>query len=599
MVFPIIITAVILPRINIINILSEDANIQFGIYDIYLADYSEDPELEDTYRFTIKALLDIRNGDKTQKLIIPRLHLNLGYLGKPVGQIWTMEELVLEPFINENSKSAGLLTLYITLYMKGESGIIEFINGMLLGALGAIEVDLTIYLGDLPIVVDVKVGELLQLLGGGENGLDPTQLLGGFGLGGGNEDYLIPEDYIFLKKNTFYQDIRAFMNTENYSIFRNKYDSLIFGAKDKFTTINWKNATNGNNAVGDGNYTWEYWNGNTWANLSINDGTDKFIKNGTISFSAPGNWESGSLKTIIENGPDFFTFDYYYIRCGVIDLDTGIEFNELELENSTFIRLNVKDSHIGDYKPPSSSQLDSQGEVKMQAEIGPQAEYPELDEYDLPLDKGLLKTDLGFDGYFAANGLDFMDLVNMYILPALQRGGDKAYYTPWVNLTDEDDLFSSFEITDLLGRVFGFLEIHEINMMQFLIMCEFEWEEIFTYIGENFDGWTALNGIDAITGEDIYAPLSSTTRYANAILYSFGLMLLLFILLGIILPYRAQKKVDQSFIFKDIKNLDKYMDKVKKEMEIGITKEEISLLKQAVFKEKVSVDKDKKEGAKK
>ncbi|MFO8018700.1 MAG: hypothetical protein R6U96_08705 [Promethearchaeia archaeon] len=608
LVIPIIITGVILPRLNIVEAFEEDANVQFEIYDIYLADYSEaeDQKLEDTHRFTIKALLDIRNADEANKLIVPQFDLDLGYLGDPVGRAWTTEELILEPFINEDSNSAGLLPLYFTVYVGGESRIVDFIEGIFQGQMGPLEIDLTAYLGDLPVNIDVKLGELLEILA---MELDLTELIGLEG-----EDHLIPEDYIFLMNNTEYEDyyadeheeddkrikdLHALLNIKNQTIFRNEYEILNFGAEDTFNTLYWENGTTGNNATGNGNYTWEYWDGTEWGNLDVNDNTEGFTKSGTIEFDDPEGWER---RQLIDG---FFTMEYYYIRCSVDDLDTGVNIIKGEPDNSSYIRMNVRESYIDDYDPPLSSQRETketkENDLNVQTEVRSQSEWPELDDRDLPLDKGLLQTELELFEYFEVNNVSletfFMeDIFEIYIMDGLAEVAKR----PWVATTNYDSEIlakaaEDLEIDTLLDLLTGYLSAHDISFLDFIIICEFDWEGIISFISEDFTGWSAPDGVDTVTGEKIYATIQDTPRYQNVILYSNVIMVGLFVMLGIIFPYFAQKKQNQSFIFKDIKNLDKYMDKVKQEMEKGITEDEISLLKQAAFKDKSIIDKNEEE----
>ncbi|MHA1756761.1 MAG: hypothetical protein ACTSVV_08330, partial [Promethearchaeota archaeon] len=80
-----------------------------------------------------------------------------------------------------------------------------------------------------------------------------------------------------------------------------------------------------------------------------------------------------------------------------------------------------------------------------------------------------------------------------------------------------------------------------------------------------------------------------------------AVFIILLLGLVVITPYYASKRVDQSFIFREIRNLKNYMEEVRKEMEKGITEEEIKLLKTAVFKESDFIKKEKidKEGDKK
>ena len=591
---PIITVAMIMPRINVVTALTGDENVETELYDVYFADYSEHPEL-DTNRFTIKILLGIKNGNDDKKLIIPRLDLDLEYLNKKVGKAWIPEEVIIDPFVDSDTDSAALVPLYVTLYVGGkDSGLAEFINGMLLGEIGAIGVDVNLYLGDIPIQVNVLLGEVLSLLAGGEEDgssgdVDVTSLLGSLGGGdllGGGDKLLIPDDYLFLKNSSNIMDIRALFNLPNQTLFTNQHEIFLCGAKDKFNKIHWVNATEENYAKGDGNYTWEYWDGDNWKSLSVLDGTDKFNKTGDITFSAPNDW---AKKAIV----DFFPQKYYYVQCKIDDLDTGID-NTLK-ENSTYIRMNVKKSYPCDggdcYSPPSSSsaKIADTEEIKTMSEgLQVQADLPDYGDEDIPYEKGLLKTDLELEDYFGANGLDFNALLNDYILPPFTNGIDKALKTPWINGTADDELPSgeSLEVDVLLDVVFGFLATHNIDTMDFLVSCEFDFVTIFQQIGMNFTGWLAKDG-EEWNGEqwiNIYDPISTTSRYSNVILFSFVLMSVLMLSLFVLGPYLAQKKVEQTKIFGDIKNLDTYMDKVRKEMEKGISKDEIDLLKTASFK---------------
>ncbi|MGV9206172.1 MAG: hypothetical protein ACOC44_19370 [Promethearchaeia archaeon] len=334
--------------------------------------------------------------------------------------------------------------------------------------------------------------------------------------------------------------------------------------------------------MGDGNYTWDYWNGNKWTPLSLtSDNTESFTKSGTIEFSPPDDWKK---KRLFE---EFFNMEYYYIRCGSEDLDNGT------------IRMNVNESSIGDYNLPSSSYLETKKNSNVQTELTPLSELPKLDEMSLPLHKGLLQTDLDIIDYLEVNGLDFDTLVFDLVLPSIQDGMNSIEQRDWISVTDdepsieEEDDDVDFDI--ILDFISGFSLTHDLDLMEFLIACEFEWESIFTYIGENFIGWSAPNGTDIVTNENIYTPIYETVRYKNAIQFSYVLMIGLFVMLGIIFPYFAQKKQDQTFIFDDIKNLDRYLDKVKKDIQKGITEDEISLLKQAAFKDKTIIDKKEEE----
>jgi hypothetical protein len=194
------------------------------------------------------------------------------------------------------------------------------------------------------------------------------------------------------------------------------------------------------------------------------------------------------------------------------------------------------------------------------------------------------------------------DLVYTYILPALQRGAENLNFRDNIYLVNEYPVMdlpltsTDIEIEPLINGLLKYLASHNEDLMNFLAKCEIDFGGIFSFIGENFQGWIAPNGTDIVTGENIYAPISETERYNNTIVFSFVLFMIMIAILGVVAPYFGQKRVDQSFIFEDIKNLDTYIDKVKNEMEKGITEEEIDLLKSASFKKKDMFSNLDKEG---
>ncbi|MHA1149881.1 MAG: hypothetical protein ACTSR8_16720 [Promethearchaeota archaeon] len=570
LIIPVLAISVILPRTTFLTALMGNEKVKTEVYDVFFCDYSKD---EDTglYMITMKVLLDVRNGDTTQKLIIPRIRMDLNYLDKPVGKIWTIDEFILEPFISDESDSAGLLPMYISLYLdEDESGIEEFINGMIMGELDPIEANLIIYLGDAPITLNILLGELFSLFQSEEGG-DTTAGFDIFGtLGfdlGGSEKYRIPDDYIFLKKDDNVKDLRSLFSIDNMSIFLNKYESLIFGANDKFTEITWENGSINNQAVGDGDYQWQYYDGDSWENFSIDsDGTNKFTKTGKIVFSAPSGWNKGELV-------DFFP-EYYYIACKVKTLDSG--------ENIT---MNVEESFINDYNALGKAGLSVSGKIKPQADNS-KIEYPDLEESELPLDKGLIKglEELDLEDYFVANGLNYTYIMDDILVASFLRGLAKLYTTEWIAETEVDGFEDLSKIEVVLEKVTDFTSSHGIDFMEYLLLCEFDFLGIFQYIGENFEGFTAPDGIDLLTGENIYAPLEESSRYFSTILFSYALFIVLLVGLAFVTPYYASKRVDQSFIFDDIKNLDIYISEIRREMEKGITEDEIKLLKTAVFR---------------
>jgi len=609
-IMPIIAVTVILPRLSLFTLLTGEGKIKANIYDVYFADYSEDPEL-DADRFTLEILLDFRNGNVDKKIVIPRIYLELEYLDKPVGKAWTTEELILEPFKNKDSKSAGLLSLYISLYVGKESGVSEFITGVLADKIGATGVDLTLYLGDMPLKIDILLGRVISLIMGNQSVTDLldidtiTSILGDGGDGEDDSDkYLIPEDYLLLSNTSIVDfnenDIRTLLNIENRTVLGQVGDSLIFGAKDKITKIYWVNGSIGNSAVGDGNYSWQYWNSTDWEDFpapSKPDFTFNETKEITIDSGALSGWSKHQITS-------FWDRDYYYIKCEVEDLDSAV--NTTLEENSTYITMNVKESKLNNYKTPSSSGSPSSNGIEPQQFedlIGggdDDTVYPELDEFDIPLEKGLLKTDMEMEDYFLANGINFDDLLDDWVLPPFIRGLDTLGKTPNIYAIDEDypptDGGEGFDLDldVILDKMIGFLVTHNLELGGFLLECQFDFTGLFEFLGENFEGLTAPDGIKIATGENIYAPVYETRRYQTTIIFSYITLIAMIIILGAIVPYLASKRVDQSMIFPDIKNLDKYVEKVKREMEIGISAEEIELLKTAAFKKKVSfLDSDK------
>ncbi len=570
--FTILAFGLITPRLSLLSILSENSTIDVSLYDVYLADYSDDDETG-MKRFTIKILIGVKNLDKTQKLIIPRLSINMGYLGKPVGRAWTTEELILQPHISDDSDYVGLLPVYVSLYVdeekSGKGGLTEFMAGMISQKPKPIEIDLTVFLGDIPINVDTTLGKLLSLLGDtfDSSMMDISMLFSVLGVDPSGIKYTIPENFIFLKNNTFANDVRALYNLNNMTIFRGTNEILIFGADKTFNKIYWENATNGNYAKGNGNYTWQYWNG-TWQDLPTQPPFNNFSQSEVITFSVPPDWKKKKIVT-------FFP-EYYYLQCIADDLDTGINTTA---EEPKLMRMNVQNSYIanyepmGNYTPPESDFVD--------------LEFPELPAHKIPLDKGLLRAtkdeDPDLNEYFLSNGLDFNELTEEKIYPYIKKGSNKITQTAYVNLTDDDDL-ENMELEGILDFIMSFITSHNVDLNKFLGDCEIDFIEILKYFGDKelgFKGWSNPNGIDRITGEDIYAPIYETTRYQNLIVFSIFLFVFIIICATIIVPYFAQKKIDQSFIFKDIKNLDSYIDKVKSEMEREITEDEIAFLKSA------------------
>ncbi|MHA2101737.1 MAG: hypothetical protein ACW99A_24075, partial [Candidatus Kariarchaeaceae archaeon] len=578
-------------------------------------------------RFTIKLLLELRNPSPIKKITFPRISLGINFLGQPVGEVWSSKELVLEPFTSNTSHSAGLLPLYITLFVGGEdTALPELIVEVFKGNLGAIELDVTVYLGDFPVQMNLLLGDLLGAMGGGGGGFGLDSILEIIGLGGdggggdiggidigsllgGGVEFQVPSDYMMLYNTTTLgkdslnkTDIRALMNVADRPILSRVDDCLIFGAKEKFGKIHWVNGTEENVAVGDGNYTWQYWNGN-WTDFPApQDPNFKFNETKDITFD--NSTLTGWTKRAIT---DFWDQQYYYVQCKVDDVDTST--NLTMAENSTAVSMAVNASYIQNYKPPnlasSSGVSAGDGGIEPQSEIIPQATGPQLRDWEIPVEKGLLKTDMELEDYFLANGIKMIDLaggdiVKQFVLDALQKGYDFMGNTPDIYvlleapLMDLPPLTAITDINSVFFVLLRFVYSHNLDLFQFLGKTELDVEGILQFIGEGFTGWTAPQGIDVVTGENIYLPISETTTHQNSITFSYLMLITMIVMLAAIAPYKALKRKDQSFVFKDIKNLPKYIDKVKIEMEKGITTDEIELLKTATFKKKSFMDSDKK-----
>ena len=606
LVLPITALTVVMSRAALVLDFLGDGKISIGLYDMYFADYSEDPNL-DTNRMTLKILIEVKNPHQDQKVIIPRVAVDLEYDGEPVGKIWIKDELILEPFINNESDSAGLLTIYASLYVGGTvSGLPEMLTGLLSNNLDPTGADVSVYLGDFPIDVSIILGQVAGLLGGGDLletvGFDIASIFSviGFDLSGG--ELSVPVNHLMLYNTSVWEnnkwniDIRAMLGVENRTILTQANDRMIFGTSVQFNSIYWANGTDSNSAHGNGTYTWQYWNGNTWADLPTQP-TFNFTESGLINLNKvqfDTNWKTMQIT-------DFFPRDYYYIQCKVDTIDTCVG-NLTVPANATFITMDVNNSVItgAPAEPSSSGARASGGITPQQFDFGgdPSLVYPELDILDIPIEKGLFRTDMELTDYLLANGIDFNALINDWVIPPIVTGLTATSNQPSKYATPEDypqiESIEDLNVEDVLGKVLNFLLSHQIELTDFLIDCQFDFEGIFNYLGENFIGWTAPNGIDIVTGDNIYDSISDTARFQNSITYSMIILLVLIGLTAFIVPYFAQKKVSQQFIFKDIKNLDTYMDKVKKEMEIGVTQEEIDLLKTVSFKKKSILDTEKK-----
>lgn len=59
---------------------------------------------------------------------------------------------------------------------------------------------------------------------------------------------------------------------------------------------------------------WEYWNGSTWASLTVSDGTNGFTGNGQVSFTPPASWARKQINS---------SRNKYFIRCRITAASTN------------------------------------------------------------------------------------------------------------------------------------------------------------------------------------------------------------------------------------------------------------------------------------
>ncbi|MHA1168702.1 MAG: hypothetical protein ACTSRU_12820, partial [Candidatus Hodarchaeales archaeon] len=71
-------------------------------------------------------------------------------------------------------------------------------------------------------------------------------------------------------------------------------DLLYVGLGNKFTQLDFFFATVGSGSPG---FTWEYYNGSSWASFTPSDTTSSFVQNGVVSFSVPANWQKTSVNS--------------------------------------------------------------------------------------------------------------------------------------------------------------------------------------------------------------------------------------------------------------------------------------------------------------
>lgn len=81
--------------------------------------------------------------------------------------------------------------------------------------------------------------------------------------------------------------------------------AVVLGASHKFDTLVFNIGLPG---TGSGSVLWKYWNGVTYVRVTVDDGTDGFRQDGSVTFTPPDDWE----KKVIS--PTSCPGNYHYIR---------------------------------------------------------------------------------------------------------------------------------------------------------------------------------------------------------------------------------------------------------------------------------------------
>ena len=96
------------------DVSDRDLKLEYDVYDIYFADYSNVTEKGDLQQLTLEILLEVYNPFVSSAMVLPKLDISVGYLDEPVGRIWTLQEYFLEPYTSESSHSAYLFKIYFS-----------------------------------------------------------------------------------------------------------------------------------------------------------------------------------------------------------------------------------------------------------------------------------------------------------------------------------------------------------------------------------------------------------------------------------------------------------------------------------------------------
>jgi hypothetical protein len=105
-----------------------------------------------------------------------------------------------------------------------------------------------------------------------------------------------PLSQIWQYDGTTYKDLndRREWNSAAASLLNNTSYILYLGYSSIFNEVYFDIL-----AAGSG-YTlvWEYWNGSTWATLSVTDGTSNFTADGWVTWTAPANWATTTVNGV-------------------------------------------------------------------------------------------------------------------------------------------------------------------------------------------------------------------------------------------------------------------------------------------------------------
>jgi len=83
----------------------------------------------------------------------------------------------------------------------------------------------------------------------------------------------------------------------------NPSDAIYFGSTFTFNSIKIDIYTAAN--VTGATFNWAYWNGTAWATLTVTDGTSGFTVDGSVTFTAPGDWATTTVNGV----------SAYWVKC--------------------------------------------------------------------------------------------------------------------------------------------------------------------------------------------------------------------------------------------------------------------------------------------